>query len=213
MAPEVKFTSYGIPYIVEFANVKFRPTHSRPPLPPSKLNNVLHTNGSMSTLLSSVETASSETLVYPPKNVFSTPDGTSSQGLYIRFASHRYRPPRKLSEGRLLRLKHRIAKAVLAAGMDSTPVTEKDDPMEVHKLSRVSYGSIKSTDSYNAEDESGSLFRGTYGQVMNALHSVGLTTTPCKESGVDEATRLGALFVAKHSASGDVEFTKLTLWA
>lgn len=180
MAPEVKFTSFGIPYVVEFGNIAFR-TGSRSGSPSLSLNHSYGTYGSTSTLLATVGTASSETL-------HSTDEGIADgEGLYIQFASHRFRPPHKLSNSRLLRLKHRIAKAVLAAGMDSSPSTEKDDPIMVPTLSRVSYGSIQSTDPLPG-DETGSLFRGTYGQVMSALQSVGLITTPCKESGVDEGT-------------------------
>jgi len=212
MAPEIRFNSLGIPYLVEFANVHFRsrshPSHSfpRPTSSWVSINHSLGVYGSTSTLLGSLATASSETLICPEE---SSSDG---EGLFIQFASHRFRPPHKLSGSRLMRLKQRIAKAVLAAGMDSSPAAEKGDPMEVPNLSRISCGSIQSTDSGPVEDQ-GSLFRGTYGQVMTALQSVGLVTTPCKESGLDEATRLGALFVANHKENGGVEFTKLTLWA
>ncbi|EED82758.1 predicted protein [Postia placenta Mad-698-R] len=208
MAPEIRFNTWGIPYLVEFGNVGFRP-RPRPVSPALSLNPSYTTCGSTATLLNTVgssATASSETLQCLEG------DSDESKGLYIRFASHRYRPPHKLSNSRLLRLKHRIAKAVMAAGMDSSPAGEKEDPIRVHQLSRASYGSIQSTDSL-PEQGSGSLFRGTYGQVMSALQSVGLVTTPCKESGVDEATRLGALFVANHTEDGIIEFTKLTLWA
>ncbi|KAF9820008.1 hypothetical protein IEO21_01670 [Rhodonia placenta] len=181
MAPEIRFNTWGIPYLVEFGNVGFRP-RPRPASPALSLNPSYTTCGSTATLLNTVgssATASSETLQCLEG------DSDESKGLYIRFASHRYRPPHKLSNSRLLRLKHRIAKAVMAAGMDSSPAGEKEDPIRVHQLSRASYGSIQSTDSL-PEEGSGSLFRGTYGQVMSALQSVGLVTTPCKESGVDE---------------------------
>ncbi|PCH34189.1 hypothetical protein WOLCODRAFT_135558 [Wolfiporia cocos MD-104 SS10] len=211
MAPEIKFTSYGIPYVVEFADVNFGScspasrTHADTPALGKKSSPV--SNTSTSTLLGTIgssATASSETLAYP--------EGDEGEGLFIQFASHLSRPHHKLSHSRLLRLKQRIAKAVLAAGMDAAPSTRRVHPMDIPRLSRLSRGSIQSTATV-PEDNGGALFRGTYGQVMAALHAAGLVTTPCKESGVDEATRLGALFVARHTPLGTVEMTRLTLWA
>jgi len=219
MAPEVKFTAWGIPYLVEFKNVAFR-ARQRSRSPP-RVPTIARDSRCFSFILvdrppsfddtasiASVETASSETLAYPGD------DTGEGEGLFIQFATQRRGMHQKLSNTRLWRLKQRIAKAVLAAGMDASPGTEKMDPMDVPTLSRMSYGSIRSDDSSPMPDGSpGALFSGTYGQVMVALQAAGLVTTPCKESGFDEATRLGALFVANHTLDSKVEFTKLTLWA
>ncbi|KAI0931541.1 hypothetical protein AcW1_001083 [Taiwanofungus camphoratus] len=211
MVPEIRFNSFGIPYLVEFANVRFRSpsrssSNARSGSPSPSLNGSVYTHESGITTLASAETASSDTLACPDQ------ERSESGGLYIQFASHPLRPPCKLSYSRVLRLKHRIAKAVLAAGMDSSPTSEVGDPMNMATLSRLSCGSINSTDDV-PEDVPGSLYRGTYGQVMTALQAVGLTTTPCKETGIEQATRLGALFVVNRTESGTVELSKLTLWA
>ncbi|KZT72866.1 hypothetical protein DAEQUDRAFT_663600 [Daedalea quercina L-15889] len=220
MAPEIKFTAFGIPYVVEFKNVSFR-VRSRSHSPPPRNTIIDRDSRCFSFILvdrppsiddtasiASIETASSQTLAYPGE------DEGEGEGLFIQFATQRQGMHQKLSNMRLWRLKQRIAKAVLAAGMDASPGTEKLDPMDVPTLSRMSYGSIRSDDSSPAPDGSpGALFRGTYGQVMTALQAAGLVATPCKESGFDQATRLGALFVANHKDNSKLEFTKLTLWA
>ncbi|KAI0334316.1 hypothetical protein GY45DRAFT_27570 [Cubamyces sp. BRFM 1775] len=265
MAPEIRFNALGIPYLVEFANVSFRPpsrSNSRSstrsfsirrdadgPRPSRSIASMrqaesparpashrpftirdrrdasesrpslsLRPTASCSTLNSDrtlAATASSETLAGPSAGV----DTTEDHGLYIRLASQLAQPPSKLSEERIARLKYRIAKAVMAAGMDTSPSAEVGDPMaaagengrEGAKV-RASISSIHSED-VATRGMPGSLFRGTYGQVMTALKAAGLATVPCKESGVHNATRLGALFVARPTAQGGVEFTKLTLWA
>ncbi|TBU49265.1 hypothetical protein BD309DRAFT_986578 [Dichomitus squalens] len=306
MAPQVRFNSFGIPYLVEFANVTFRPrsrkasrssrsgsvtptasmhkpsfdsrpsfdststsskasldvySHSRPIL---NIHPSVHLNRASSRLSFESDwtfaTASSETLAAaaPPKSMAKgraqhkrdpklapvpTPPFSpispilateprivieseidtrgqegerEGQGLLIRFASQAAQPPRKLSEHRLARLKYRIAKAVMAAGMHTSPSPEFGvDDNENAGTPRESYASIGSIYSDEVEQSGlpGSLFRGTYGQVMNALHGAGLTASPCKESGLEYATCVGALFVAHQNAYGGVDFTKLTLWA
>ncbi|OJT14405.1 hypothetical protein TRAPUB_9046 [Trametes pubescens] len=223
MAPEIRFNALGIPYLVEFANVAFR-SHSRsssrssmrPPTPrrdasESRPSLNLRPTPSRSTLASDwtlAATASSETLAGPGAEAECPED----HGLYIRLASQLAQPPCRLSESRLARLKYRIAKAVLAAGMDSSPGAERGDPLDAAGRGRMSISSIRS-ENVERDGVPGSLFRGTYGQVMTALRAAGLATVPCKESGVQDATRLGALFVAHPNERGGVEFTKLTLWA
>ncbi|KAL6308387.1 hypothetical protein BKA93DRAFT_725633 [Sparassis latifolia] len=194
MPPQLKFNSYGVPYLVEFSDVAFRA-------------------GSRSDLRSASPSLrpypSSTTLTAASTETLANPEG---DGLYIQFASHKPHQPHKLSDGRLLRLKHRIAKAVVAAGMDSSPAADVYNSIDQIPSGRLSRSTIQSLDvAYG--DHSGALFRGTYGQVMSALTAVGLTTTPCTETGVKSATRLGALFVAKPTEQGIVELRKLTLWA
>lgn len=197
MAPEIKFSAFGIPYLVEFRNVSFRArsrSRSRTPprativdrdsrcfsfilvdRPPSFDDAVTDTAS-----IASIATASSQTLAYPGE------DTGEGDGLFIQFATH-CGMHQKLSAMRLWRLKQRIAKAVIAAGMDASPGTERTDPMDMPTLSRMSYGSIQSDGSAPASDDSpGALFRGTYGQVMTALQAAGLIVTPCKESGFDQ---------------------------
>ena len=283
MAPEIRFNSFGIPYLVEFANVKFRararaakasrssrsgsvtPTasmhrpsfdarpsfdstatsskpsldvysHSRPIL---NIHPSVHLNRASSRLSFESDwtfaTASSETLAaaVPPKSMAKgrakhksdpklapvpTPPFSpvspilateprivieseidtrgqegerEGQGLLIRFASQHARAPGKLSEQRLARLKYRIAKAVMAAGMHTSPSPEfgVDEGTGAYESAppRESYMSIGSIYSDEVEQRGlpGSLFRGTYGQVMNALQGAGLTASPCKESGLE----------------------------
>ncbi|PIL31382.1 hypothetical protein GSI_06082 [Ganoderma sinense ZZ0214-1] len=322
MAPEIRFNSFGIPYLVEFANITFRSrarsrkasrasrprsgsvtptasiykpsletrpsfestgtTASRPSIdtyssssssrPLLNLHPSVHRNRASSRLSFesdwSFATASSETLAGPtmmkgkaqhkrdpklapvptppfspvsispilatePRIVLEAEIDTrgrvdsgysegggerepEGKGLLIRCASQLAPPSHKLSQNRLMRLKYRIAKAVMAAGMHTASSPEfspADDEYEA--TPRESYASIGSIYSEDVEENGlpGELFRGTYGQVMNALQGAGLTASPCEESGVQYATRLGALFVARQNACGGVDFTKLTLWA
>ncbi|OCH89535.1 hypothetical protein OBBRIDRAFT_658493 [Obba rivulosa] len=219
MAPEIRFNSYGVPYLVEFSHLSFRSRSS------SRCGSSKSSSESSSSSLvasgskppsfkrepsvrthNTLGTASSETLANHVEEDYDT------NGLYIQFQSPYYQSPHKLSPNRILRLKRRIARAVVAAGMDSSPATEWANPEYRTAPNRFSRWSVASTDSVQPPMP-GSLFRGTYGQVMVALQAAGLETTPCKESGLDEATYLGALFVAKHTEHGTLEFNKLTLWA
>ncbi|KAI0756280.1 hypothetical protein C8Q80DRAFT_1215286 [Daedaleopsis nitida] len=277
MAPEIRFNAFGIPYLVEFANVTFRsrsraasvsttttasqltceapslhkPAHERQP---SLRRGSLRRSPSVATFDSdwTFATASSETLAGPsvPKAkssgkadpyAYTYTDGrnhtpepfspllsprskplpeitvereieTEGAGLLIRSAAGAARG--RLSHARLARLKYRIARAVVAAGMDSSPAAcERADPLDGARREayRASVSSIRSEE-VETHGLPSSLFRGTYGQVMAALTAAGLTAAPCKASGVQDATRLGALFVAHQNPYGGVEFTKLTLW-
>ncbi|KAI0640027.1 hypothetical protein C8Q77DRAFT_1164898 [Trametes polyzona] len=214
MAPEIRFNSIGIPYLVEFANVAFR---SRP-RSSSRASSRTVASSTLASERTLTSTASSATLTNPGPCPGPEPEFPEEHGLYIRFASQLAQPPSRLSETRLARLKYRIAKAVLAAGMDSSPAAELGDPMDAGAAGRgrgrgrVSISSIRS-ENVERDGLPGSLFRGTYGQVMTALRAAGLATVPCKESGVQDATRLGALFVAHPNERGGVDFTRLTLWA
>jgi len=85
--------------------------------------------------------------------------------------------------------------------MESPTATEKRDLLD-----------NKDASGPTLQKTSKSLFRGTYGQVMSALKDAGLMMTPCTEAGLEDATRLGALFVVGPNEYGGVELTKLTLW-
>ena len=229
MAPEVRFNAFGIPYLVEFANVKFR---SRSRAGSTSSTNLSSDTRSLSSNLHKATferrpsrlrpspsiatfdsdwtfaTASSETLAGPsvqkallspaslakskplPEITIESEIETEGQGLLIRFASQIAHQPRRLSHNRLARLKYRIAKAVMAAGMDSSPSSEREDPMDARaeaakEAYRASLCSIRSEE-VETHGMPASLFRGTYGQVMTALKAAGLTTTPCHESGVED---------------------------
>lgn len=85
--------------------------------------------------------------------------------------------------------------------MESPTATDKQNPLDGQDASEPVQ-----------QKSSKSLFRGTYGQVMSALKDAGLMMTPCTEAGFEDATRLGALFVAGPNEHGGVALTKLTLW-
>ncbi|TCD68306.1 hypothetical protein EIP91_011165 [Steccherinum ochraceum] len=205
MAPEIRFTPYGIPYVVEFGNVSFR---KRSKSGSSSLAPTICGSSSTINLASHIAAtrpdASTPTLVI-------TPPEADGEGLFVGFASHQAYSYRRLSETRLARLKHRIANAVIAAGMDAPP------PRAARLAERcVSHGRVHTSELRRAGEASpvpSSLYQGTYGQVMSAFKSAGLITAPCNQLGFADAQRLGALFVVKHTDLGTVELTKLTLWA
>lgn len=194
MTPEIKFTSFGIPYLVEFANVKFRSALKRRHTAPKPVRrNRSHSSTSSSTsvssdttLNSSLSTASSETLA-------SVYDGNDEgDGLHIQFAPQ-YEPRQALSpERRLNRMKYMIANAAVAAGMTAPSGMDKADPVDraMHRLSRRF--EAHTHDSLPHAGSTNSFYRGTYGQLMAALQSAGLMTTPCKASGVEDGEFCGS---------------------
>lgn len=178
MAPELRFNSYGIPYLVEFANVSFRSlTRSR--------SDASSKSGLNPSSLSSVMASTSALSHRPSSMTLRCMDEHDGQGLYIQYGPQPSDGPRKLSPSRVARLKRRIATAVVAAGMDSSPATEISNPMDSISTGRASRFSIQ-TQELVPQQTAGSLFQGTYGQVMSALNARGLTTVPCKESGFDQ---------------------------
>ncbi|EMD32658.1 hypothetical protein CERSUDRAFT_126744, partial [Gelatoporia subvermispora B] len=220
MAPELRFNSFGVPYLVEFANVSFRSRSSSPSgSSTSKLSlgssSKLSSESSYSLAAcgsrppslkrapsvrtqNTLATASSETLTNHAD------DDCDTNGLFIQFKSSHHHSPQKLSPNRLLRLKRRIARAVVAAGMDSSPATEWASPEYRTTPVRFSRWSVASTESVQPPPMTGSLFRGTYGQVMMALQAAGLETVPCKESGLGEDRLLLRSSATPHTSSIDV---------
>lgn len=224
MSPGLKLPSFGIPFVVEltFRRKKRSPKRSK----------------ATSSIYSTSDFSESDwTLVgYDSAGRLSaySVHGKSEiegQGLYIRFASsasssslgYENTVPRPLSPTRAARLKHRIANAVLKAGMD-TGSEEAPDPLDCALRQRGALPPASAS----------SFYRGTYGQVMEAFQSAGLTATACDEAGFPNgawsplgswptvrltrvhgtATRLGAMFVVNQSRrSGDMELVKVTLWA
>ncbi|KAF7794848.1 hypothetical protein EIP86_005990 [Pleurotus ostreatoroseus] len=217
MPPQVKFNSFGIPFVVEFANVTFRRAKRRsdvPPPPPPKdypsrisyqrlsvasdwvvVSPPPTTPAVWAASSSTMSVASSATL-YPTLE----PQQVEGKALYIRFASEGPNAPMPgppLSAPRIEQLKRRLARAVLAAGMTQSPSTQ---------LTKA--GPVIETDNAHGR---GSLFRGTYGQVEEAIIAAGLTARRCDES--LPATRLGVMFVMQPNKYGEIELVRVTLFA
>lgn len=77
----------------------------------------------------------------------------------------------------MARLQNLICEAVKKAGMEGPPPSEMQGETD------------RKDDSGSALPEKSSskgLFKGTYGQVMTALNSMELMTTPCDEDGFDK---------------------------
>lgn len=187
MAPEIKFTPFGIPYIVEFANVAFRKRSK------SASSSIAATTGAStsSVTLTRAATQRSATIPTTTLEVNLSPHDSDGEGLFVSFASSQGHAHRRLSETRLLRLKHRIANAVVAAGMDTPPAQKSSVPERC-----ISHGRIHTSDLRRAGAASpapSSFYQGTYGQVMSALKDAGLTTTPCHQSGFADGESLVAV--------------------
>lgn len=130
-------------------------------------------------------------------------------GLYIRFASSPGTATQKISSRRLAKLRSAIEEAVTNAGM------MKPSPDETGSAADVALDdSVRSRDTARKDASKKALFKGTYGQVKQALKAAGLVATPCNENGFENATRLGALFVVNSNGSpkDGLDLTKLTLW-
>ncbi|GJE89626.1 hypothetical protein PsYK624_057300 [Phanerochaete sordida] len=142
--------------------------------------------------------ASSATLAAPPAL-----DGAAmdEQGLYVCWAAFAGLPPRPLSPARALRLKQRIAGAVVAAGMGAAPPAQ--DPVDAALRAQ---GAVPRA-------PGSALYIGTFGQVEDAFDAAGLVTSVCDVEGFPEATRLGTMFVVRQKPAGAMQLVKLTLWA
>lgn len=109
-------------------------------------------------------------------------------GLFIHFPSSIQSRKTLSTRRRIRRLKETIAEAVVLAGMDSPPANEQLDPMERTPSCRMRGLSTVSA-------EAGSLFRGTYGQVVAALRSAGLSITPCADTGFGDGVSLPSMWI------------------
>ncbi|KAI5120842.1 hypothetical protein M0805_007029 [Coniferiporia weirii] len=211
MPAEIKFTKFGIPYVVEFANISIRSKKGekasakaakeekekakKPKLPPPPVR--CPTCGHLPN--------------HPPRPadeaVKKKTQAPRPGGLYIRFESSPGTATAKISSRRLAKLRSAIEEAVTNAGMLKPSPEETGNQPDMQTLD--------GSDTLRASDTSKkALFKGTYGQVKQALKEAGLVATPCSETGFEYATRLGALFVVNsNAAEGDgLELTKLTLW-
>ena len=180
MPAEIKFSNLGIPYLVEFANISIRSPASvfkknakkaakkRLPPPPVRCPTCGHLPTPPPPALDDVEA--------------DVGCGTRPGGLYISFASTQARglPPTKLSDRRLAKLRWAIAEAVTQAGMTTPASEEVVNPMDAASVdgSETVQSSVSSTTKQ-------SLFKGTYGQVKEALRKAGLSTSPCAETGFE----------------------------
>jgi hypothetical protein len=181
MAPEVKFTAFGIPYLVEFANVTFRRRKSKAyGRQASQAIYTIPRGNDSDWTFASLSSKSDRDVAYAVIESESEDEQEDEiepeEGLWIRFASQVPTPYSfPLSESRLTRLKYRIAKAVVAAGMESSPNMQISDPF--NNALRVK-GALPPV-------PVSSFYRGTYGQVMEALQSAGLVASQCEESGFE----------------------------
>ncbi|KAG0700670.1 hypothetical protein DFH29DRAFT_807270 [Suillus ampliporus] len=210
MSQQIHWTSFGIPYVVEFNNVSFAPRRTASPSQDT-LASLSSPEGSsiseQSRLAYSCPSAASSTSSFChishrmlDSKLETQAEGIHMDGLHIQFATPPY-DPRASSRSRLVRLQKTITRAVVEAGMDSPSGLE--DHMD------DCGPSTKAPDCHSRD----TLFRGTYGQVMVALKAAGLVATPCVEGEFAGATRLGALFVAHRSSEArSVQLRKLTLW-
>jgi hypothetical protein len=206
MAPEIKFSSFGIPYLVEFANVTFR-RKKRNSIRPGRKS--IYSTATFSDSDWTFASISSETLAYPVVGKAET----EGQGLYIRFASHAaVYPARPLSPTRAMQLKYRIADAIVKAGMDyASTATDASD---------LDYAALKEQGELPPVPVS-SLYSGTYGQVMEAFESAGLIASVCDESGFSNGDTVYSLLQVlvtdtsghslSHSPRCDVCCAKYTL--
>ncbi|KAI0094451.1 hypothetical protein BDY19DRAFT_19963 [Irpex rosettiformis] len=220
MAPVIKFTSFSIPFLVEFANMTFRrrKRNARQANSTSTLYAMPSYNDSDWTFASLSSTDKIDKPAYAVIGSASESDDSESrysqesaeeepsvEGLWIQFASQIESPmpySYPLSEKRLKRLRYRISKAVVAAGMESSPDMQTSDP----------FNNALQTQGRLPPVPVSSLYRGTYGQVMEALHAAGLVVSQCEETGFAGATFLGAMFVGRYTRSG-LKLSKLSLWA
>jgi hypothetical protein len=113
-----------------------------------------------------------------PSDRAATPFG---DGLLIHSPKHQIASTSDSPQSRLRKLSKIIARAVTSAGMDSPPAKGLEDP-----ISREP-GAPRIT------TQSGSLYSGTYGQVVTALMAAGLSITPCPGTGTGEGEHSIAL--------------------
>ena len=197
MKNDLAFNTYGVPQIVEFSNVHIRsPSLGTTVLPKDSASNKAVKRWKKSkwlTLFKPVKpptkrclscghdcSAVSNHRPSPPPLPKEDPKASFQRpgGLFIRYApqSSESLPLGKISRNRLVQLQQSIAEAVREAGMLS-PADEQDDPLN----------QISSGDDTNARValQPRNLFKGTYGQMKEALRAAGLSTIPCSENGFD----------------------------
>lgn len=109
----VKFTAYGIPYPVEYANVTFKRAEDAPPAPPPKSQ----TSSPDWTLAGRSAEARAE---FPPVPKSAAP----SQGVFIWHASQSTEPPKPMPVALVDAFRGEIQRAVAKVGMQGSPAAE-----------------------------------------------------------------------------------------
>lgn len=200
MPSEIKFTNFGIPYLVEFANISIRTPslrnknkkqalekqkvkENKPKLPPPPVRCPTCGHLPPESHPPVVEKAKLKEKELPPR----------PGGLYIRFKSRSEdpnAPPKKISERRLIRLRMAISTAVTNAGMTTPTSADLNSPGESPETLTVS-SPVKPSSTRNRE-----LYKGTYGQVKEALREAGLIASPCDENGFENGKRFRKFFTA-----------------
>lgn len=197
MPSEIKFNSFGLPYLVEFANMSLRSkkgdkaakatkaskasskekekVKAGPPKPPPK--NPMHptrcpTCGHSPPNLAPLRRENSTTQSKPPR----------PGGLYIRFASSPGTATARISSRRLARLRSAIEDAVTEAGMMKP---SPDETGSTADMALDTVDTMRSRDTARTDTSKKALFKGTYGQVKQALKEAGLVATPCSENGFE----------------------------
>lgn len=112
----------------------------------------------------------------------------------------------------LRRLRRTLAHAILAEGMD-TPSQASTSALASSMIPEASNAHCDGDNEKRGQGgRQGALFTGTFGQVKAAFIAAGLAVSQCPEDGFGEATRLGAVFVARTRDDGGVVFKKIVLW-
>lgn len=177
---------FGIPYIAELANISIRSRKGEKAAKAAKAAKEVQ-DKKKKLPPPPVRCPTCGHLPTPPKDEpVKHAKAPKPGGLYIRFESHPGTATQKISSRRLARLRTAIEDAVTNAGM------LKPSPEEAG-------GSPDMLDTANSRSRDTSkkaLFKGTYGQVKQALKEAGLVATPCSENGFEHGKcYLRALFV------------------
>lgn len=202
MKDDFAFNSYGVPQIVEFSNVHIRsPNIEDVALPKDSTTNKAAKLWKKSRWLSLFKPVkppqkrclscghycSSGSLHKPSPSPLPKEDHKTTfhrpGGLFIRYVpqSSESLPLGKIPRTRLVQLQQTIADAVREAGM-LTPADERDNPLE--------HASTGDDTNARVAVQSQKLFKGTYGQMKEALSAAGLSAIPCSENGFDNGQSL-----------------------
>ncbi|KAF8560106.1 hypothetical protein OG21DRAFT_1479946 [Imleria badia] len=235
MTREIKFTSFGIPYILEFENVSCVPEPPRyaSPSPSSSTSSFCYIDSP------------------PPQRRLPSFSLRSPSSLFKRKPAPT--PPTSSS-----RTSNNSAPELWCANSESTkplPLPPQSDVPETHgifirsppesshpqrsrkeklvhlqqtiSVAVLDAGMSRSPGSTTRPEKHSNgnavhggrgyktpdaLFCGTYGQLMAALEGAGLSATPCAGENVSGYTRLGALFVARSDGASGLQLRKITLW-
>ncbi|KAH7886048.1 hypothetical protein F5I97DRAFT_1927929 [Phlebopus sp. FC_14] len=230
MTREIRFNSFGIPYIVEFANVSFHRRSSsssssfcRVPSSASSASLPLQTRRlfslrSVSSFFSKKSRRSLQNNISPP-----TAPVPSENTLPTWCAIPPFTPPAPTSSNSAPSLAEAL---FIQFSSPHPPMTRKQRLAYLQRtISHAVLDAGMDTPSNGNNPRPSTehpprpgfkipetLYCGTYGQMVSALESVGLFATPCLDTGFPGGTQIGALFVARHVGTNGVQLRKLTLW-